>query len=106
MNNPWESKFNLPVGRITLVGKDCYWRRGVFYRDLRQTLSSQTDMNPDGTDRTRKISRKLLEIPDVRTVKLWGNTIFITVADGLSTQQAEAVVGSAMEILSTFNLYG
>ena len=103
---PWESRFNFPIGRITLIGKDCYWTKGVFYREIGQTLSSQTDMNPDGTDRTRKISRKLLELPDVRTVKLWGNTIFITVAYGLTTQQAEAVVESAMEILSRFNLYG
>ena len=103
---PWESRFNLPVGRITLIGKDCFWRRSVYYREVGQTLSSQTDMNPDGSDRTRKIARQLLELPGVRTVKLWRNTIFITVAAELTVQQADDVVASSMEILSRFNLYG
>ena len=101
----WESKINLSTSSIMLAGGKNYWDRTVSYRTISQTLS-QCDLNPEGTSETRKLSRKILEVPGVMAVKLWRGTIFITVTDKTSEEEATKIVESVYEILQSLLIYG
>ena len=99
MVSTWQSKINLEVSSIMLYCEKSYWEQAVNYRSISQTLS-QCDLNPEGNTGTRKLARALLELNNVKTVKLWRDTIFITVSGGTSQPEATTVIEAAREILA------
>ena len=102
----WNTRINIEANSIMIVTNRNNWDRAVEYRSIGQTQSAQTDINPEGTDKSRKLAKKLLSIGDVRGVKFWRDTVFITINKVISKKEAEHISMRAMEILANHNLYG
>ena len=102
----WYTRINTEANSIMIVTNRNCWNQAIEYRSIGQTQSAQTDINPEGTDKSRKLAKKLLSIGDVRGVKFWRDTVFITINKETSKKEAEHISMRAMETLASHNLYG
>ena len=104
MSSHWKDEFSPLTGLITLVGERSYWDKTVCYGSLAQTLS-QSDFNPSGSTETRHLARSLFASPEVKSVKLSGDTIFLTVEDGISLQKAAEITQTSINRLACLQIY-
>jgi len=101
----WVFKFGQPINLMMFFCGRNYWGSALFYGSISQTLS-QSDFNPGGSREARKLARKLLELPEVSAVKLFGGMLNIVIANGISYQQATETIEPVMNILNSFNIHG
>ena len=103
----WHARINLEINSIMIVGGANNWNldRAIEYHCLEQTKSKENDPNPKGTEKTRKLAQGILPLGDVRKVKLWRNTIFLTISKTTSKAQAEYISMRAIETLVQYHLY-
>ena len=106
MYESWYSRINLENKTIMIVSNKNCWERVLEYRCIGQTQSAQSDINPEGTEKTRKLAKKLLSLGDVRGVRLWKNTVLLTISSKASKKNMEYISLRAMEILAQSIPYG
>ena len=99
----WRYKINLSNNMIMIVcGHLC--EKAVEYRCLGQTISKESDINPEGTGSTRKLAKKLFSFGEVKSIKFWQNRVFLTISKKTTREEAEQITRSTMKILVQFHL--
>ena len=98
VSRAWQYEFFPCPELIMIKGTRSLWDKTICYQSVGQT-TTEGDSNPGGTIDTRRLARKLLELPEVTFVRLSKENVAISVIEGTTSRQASLIAQTAIDIL-------